>query len=252
MALTLAKRLGAGETVITAWSAVPEPVVHQLLANCGFGAVTLDGQHGQHDERSLREGISAIVLAGGSPVVRIPVGSNDLASRLLDYGAEAIIAPMIDTKTEANAFVAASKYPPLGDRSWGPRPAMPLHGFSDNEAWLHAANQATLAFAMIETELGVEILDDILGLDGIDGIFVGPSDLAISLSKGATLTLPNDDVLAEIAKRANASGKIAGIFCNTPEQLVAWQGLGYRFLALTTDLNMLAAGAKQLLAKAKI
>src|SRR5947207_3276896 len=118
-ALSLANKLKAG-ALITGWNIWPEPLLAEIAARSGFDAVTLDMQHGLHDPVSVMRGIGAIHLAGKPAIVRVPVGDNAMVTRALDMGAEAIIAPMINTPEEARDFVAAAKYPPMGQRSWGP------------------------------------------------------------------------------------------------------------------------------------
>src|SRR6185437_14979274 len=115
---TLAKRLKAGETVATGWCALPAPLIVETLAREGFPAVTIDQQHGLWDTASTLTGIAAIRQGGSAPIVRIPLGSFAVASRVLDFGAEGVIAPMINTVADAKAFVSAAKYPPIGERSW--------------------------------------------------------------------------------------------------------------------------------------
>ena len=133
-------------------------------------------QHGWHSADSIAAGIRAIVIANKPAVVRVPVGDFAFASRALDMGAEAIIAPMINTVADAQAFVDATKYPPLGKRSWGPGRAMTLSGIGSGADYLAWTRDNVLAFAMIETVEAITNLDAILSVPGIDGVFVGPSD----------------------------------------------------------------------------
>ena len=163
---SLAARLRAGESLYTAWSAIPEPLVSEFLARSAFDAVTLDMQHGCHSTESVLRGIAAIKLAGKPAVVRIPVGRFDMASRSLDFGAAAVIAPMVNSLADARAFAASMKFPPVGERSWGPTRLLALHGIPDAQAYLASANRDTLAIAMIETRAAEAILDDILAVDG--------------------------------------------------------------------------------------
>src|SRR3569832_632762 len=109
--MSLAKRLAAGEMIFTSWSAVPDAVTVELMAAQAFDAVTLDMQHGGHHEDSVLRGGAPVQRAGRHPVVRIPVGRFDLASRALDFGAEAVIAPMVNSVTDAKLFAASMKYP---------------------------------------------------------------------------------------------------------------------------------------------
>ncbi|MEJ0098181.1 MAG: aldolase/citrate lyase family protein [Bauldia sp.] len=246
---SLAARLRAGETLISAWSTLPEPLVAEAIARQGFDCVTLDMQHGLHDTRSVSHGIGGVALAGKAAIVRIPVGDNAFASRALDMGAQAIIAPMINTAAEARALVAATKYPPVGERSWGPARALQFSG-NNPQVHLETSNAGTLALAMTETSRAVAALDEILAVAGLDGIFVGPSDLSVTLSDGrkiAPFDADLDVTLRRIADAANAAGKIAGAFAATSERARHFRSLGYRLLALGSDSAYLAAGVKVML-----
>jgi 4-hydroxy-2-oxoheptanedioate aldolase len=246
----LAARLRAGETLYSGWVGLPEPLVAEVTARAGFGCVTLDMQHGLHDTASVMRGISAIALAGKPSVVRVPVGDNAMASRALDMGAEGIIAPMINTVAEAKALVAATKYPPVGERSWGPARALALQGIATQQAYLEQANSSSFVFAMIETVRAMESLDAILAVDGIDGVFVGPSDLSVTLSEGKRIA-PFDAFLDQhirhIAVRTAAAGKVVGAFAANADRARHFRNNGYRFIALAGDQVYLANGANEML-----
>src|ERR1700681_3678711 len=137
---SLARRLRAGETVFSGWCGLPYPIVAELVGREGFPAVTLDGQHGLWDTASVVAAVAAIRQAGAAPIGRIPVGEFASVSRALDFGAEGIIAPMINTPADARAFAAAAKFPPLGERSWGPHRATTLAGLADQSVYLREAN----------------------------------------------------------------------------------------------------------------
>ena len=119
-AFSLARRLRAGETVYSGWCGLPAPIVAELVGREGFPAVTLDAQHGLWDIATLVGGIAQVRQGGAAAMVRIPVGQFATASRALDFGAEGIIAPMINTPADARAYVSFAKFPPLGERSWCP------------------------------------------------------------------------------------------------------------------------------------
>src|SRR5215470_7107963 len=195
-AFTLANRLRAGETVFSGWCGLPYPLVAETLARDGFTAVAIESQHGLWDVNGILAGIAAIRQGGAAPLVRVPFGDFALVSRVLDFGAEGIIAPMINTPADARAFAAAAKFPPLGERSWGPHRATMLAGIADQRDYLRAANELILTLAMIETRTALENLATIAETPGIDGLFLGPSDLSIALSQGATL-----DPMSEIVDR---------------------------------------------------
>src|SRR5260221_5873944 len=252
-ALVRADRLRSGQALITGWSALPEPLVAEAVARAGFDCVTLDVQHGLHDVQSIIRGIGAIALAGRQALVRCPDGDNALASRVHDFGAEAVIAPMINTAAEALALVAATKYPPVGERSWGPARVMAIRG-TEPKGHLTSANATSLAFAMIETRRALAALDDILAVDGLDGVFVGPSDLSVTLSDGARIAPLDsglDATIRDIAERTLAANKIPGAFAANAERASQFRSWGYRLIALGTDQLYLATGAQAMLAALK-
>lgn len=248
---SLAGRLRAGEALTSAWSTIPEPVVAELCARGGFDCVTIDMQHGMHDPVSVMRSISGVALAGKPALVRVPTGDNGMVSRAFDLGAEAVIAPMINTLGEAKAFVAAAKYPPIGDRSWGPLRAQTIFGI-DPATQLKIANSDTLAFAMIETRQALAVLDEILALPGIDGIFVGPSDLSVTLTDGQRIA-PGDPVvdgpMRTIAEKTVAAGKIAGAFAWGGGRAAVFREMGYRLIAIGTDQACLARGIEAMLSE---
>jgi len=242
---TLAARLRAGETVYTGWCALPAPIIVETLAREGFNTVTIDQQHGLWDTAATAVGIASIRAAGAAPVVRIPLGAFAVASRALDFGAEGIIAPMINTVADAKAFVSAAKFPPLGERSWGPTRAMTITGVTDMKQYLTEGNAEIVTLAMIETKTAMANIDAIAAVPGIDVLFVGPSDLSIGLTDGAELDPHSPTVEAALDKLVAAcrkAGKIAGLYCANAERAVATAKRGFRFLAVGSDLGFLRAG----------
>ncbi len=250
----LAARLRSGDTLYCGWVSLPEPLVAELVARAGFDCVALEMQHGLHDIGSVMRGIGAIALAGKPAAVRIALGDNATASRALDMGAEAVIAPMINSAAEARALVAAAKYPPVGERSWGPTRTMALHGIDDPQVQLETGNRTSVVLAMIETARALDALDEILAVEGIDGVFVGPSDLSVTLSQGVRIAPFDpalDEPLGRIAKHAAAAGKVAGIFSANAERARLARRLGYRLMALASDQTYLSQGAAELLRGAR-
>ena len=243
---SLARRLRAGETVYSGWCGLAAPLLAEMIAREGFSAVTIDMQHGLWDITQVVGAIASIRQGGAAPVVRVPLSDFATASRALDFGAEAIISPMINTPADARAFVAASKYPPIGERSWGPHRATMLAGLADQKVYLNEGNDLTFTLAMIETRAALDNVADIAAMRGIDGLFLGPSDLSIALSQGATLDPMSPDVdreLERIAQAARQAGKILGAYCHTAERAVTLAKRGVRFLAVGSDLGFLRAGA---------
>jgi 4-hydroxy-2-oxoheptanedioate aldolase len=245
-AFTLAQRLRAGETVFSAWCGLPYPLVAETLGRDGFPAVTLDGQHGLWDLAAILTTIAAIRQAGSAPIVRVPVGDFATVSRVLDFGAEGIIVPMINTPADARALAAAAKYPPVGERSWGPHRATTLAGLADQSVYLREANDHVVTLAMIETRTALQNLDAIVDTPGIDGLFLGPSDLSIALTDGKNLDPLSKDVDREIDRiliAAQRAKKVPGAYCHSAERAAALAKRGVKFLAVMSDLGMLRAGA---------
>ena len=198
--------------------------------------------------------IGPVRFAQKHAVVRIPVGRFDFASRALDFGAEAVIAPMVNSIEDARRFVAAMKYPPVGERSWGPARAMEVHGISGGGNYLAESNRDTLAFAMIETREALAIVDDILALDGIDGVFVGPSDFSIAWTRGSAVNPNLEDMMGavgHIAARATAAGKLATIYAVDMGLCGRYEAMGYRLFATGAEPHFMALGAAQEVAKAR-
>ena len=238
-AFSLARRLRAGETVHSGWCGLPYPIVAELVGREGFPAVTLDGQHGLWDTAAALTAIAQVRLGGAAPIVRIPVGSFAIVSRALDFGAEGIIAPMINTPEDARAYVSFAKFPPLGERSWGPHRATTLGDMPDQKAYLRTANDLTVTFAMIETRTALDNVEAIAATPGIDALFLGPADLSIALSNGADVDPMSREVdreLDRIIAAASKAGKVMGAYCHSAER-------GVRFLAVGSDMGFLRAGA---------
>jgi len=241
-AFALARRLRAGETVYGAWCMIGSPVVAETIAREGFAAVVLDAQHGLWDVSSLVAGAGAVNHAGAAPMVRVPLNDFAMVSRALDFGAEAIIAPMINDADDAGRLAAAAKYPPVGERSWGPIRAMPLQGYSAPVDYLREANSGTLAFAMIETAAALANVEAIAATPGIDALFVGPYDLATALSSGKAQDVQApavEQAIDRICTAAKTAGKIPGIYCRDAESAVAMAKRGFRFVVAGNDLTTL-------------
>lgn len=236
--------------VFAAWVATPAPAIIEALARAGFGAVVLDMQHGGFDETSAAAGIAAGALAGKPVLARVPIDAFPAASGLLDAGAAGIIAPMINSAADARRLAAYAKYRPLGDRSWGPGRALAFSGLERGD-YLRQANGMHLALAMIESRAALAALDEILAVPGIDGVYVGPSDLSIALSEGAEIDpfgAAVDAALDHVAARAAAAGKIAGMFTFGGAQAKAMAARGFALTTVATDLLLLLRGAEAELA----
>jgi len=244
-AFSLAQRLHSGQTVFAGWAMLADPLVAETLARDGFAGVVLDAQHGLWDTASLIAGIGAAHHGGAAPVVRVPLGDFALVSRALDFGAEAIVAPMINSVEDARRFAAAAKYPPLGERSWGPQRAMVLQDRTVTTDYLREANEGTLTLAMIETPAALRDVDAIAATPGIDALFIGPYDLSTALSGGKAQDVSAPEVeqaIDKICAAAVKAGKIPGIYCRDAERGLAVAKRGFKFITIGSDHGMLRDG----------
>jgi len=245
-AFKLAGRLRSGETVFSGWCGLPYPIVAEMLGRDGFPAVTIESQHGLWDVAGILAGIAAVRQGGAAPIVRVPCGDFALVSRVLDFGAEGVIAPMINAPADARALAAAAKFPPIGERSWGPHRATTFAGLSDLSIYLREANDHIVTLAMIETRTALQNFDVIIETPGIDGFFLGPSDLSIALSDGKTIDPLSKEVDRELDRMiagAQRAKKIPGAYCHSAERAAALAKRGVKFVAVSSDLAMLRAGA---------
>ncbi|MBN9051744.1 MAG: hydroxyacid aldolase [Rhizobiales bacterium] len=242
---TLATRLAAGDTIYSGWCGLTSPLVAEVLAREGFDAVTIDGQHGMWDQAATVAAIGSIRHGGAAPIVRVPINDEAGVSRVLDWGAEGVIMPMVNTVDDAKRFVAAAKFPPGGERSWGPHRATMLGRMPDQKIYLREANRLTVTLAMIETREALDNVEAIAAVPGIDMLFVGPSDLSIALSNGADVDPHSAEVeqaLDKIVAAARKAHKWAGIYCMNAERALACAKRGFRFHAIGSDLGFLRAG----------
>jgi 4-hydroxy-2-oxoheptanedioate aldolase len=237
----------AGGTAVNGWCAIPSPVTAEIMGRAGFDLMTVDLQHGLIDYQmaltmlQVLQGLSAPVLA------RVPWNEPGIVMKCLDAGFAGLICPMINTADDARRLVQSARYAPLGGRSFGPTRANLVHG----TGYAKAANARIMLLAMIETREALANLDAILAVEGIDGVYVGPSDLGLSLGHEPTLdpTAPEVlDAMAEIVTRTRAAGRIAGVHTGSPAMVRAMLGKGFHFASLLTDVRLFATALSTSLA----
>ncbi len=248
-AISIRQRLDAGETIVFCWALYPG--IHQAdaMARTGFEGVLVDMQHGLNDYTDMVQMIMAVNAAGKPAFVRPPLGDYGTVSRALDAGAAAVIAPMINSVEDARKLAAAAKYPPTGERSWGPVRALPASGLSPSD-YQGRADKMSLTFAMIETQAAIDAVDEICATPGIDGIFVGPYDLSVSLGNGAAANPEAEaveEILPVLVKAAARAGIVPGIYASTPAQVAKYRKIGFRFISGGSDSSIIATGAESLL-----
>ncbi len=244
----LRSRLATSEPFLFSWQSIPSAPLSGHLARLPLDGVCLDMQHGMIGFSDAVGLIAAINAAGRPAIVRTLWNDPATPGQAFDAGAACVIAPMVNNRAEAERLVRAAKYLPLGARSWGAYGGIQASGLAPRE-YLREANRLTMVFAMVETVESVRNVDEIAATPGLDGLFVGPSDLSISLSNGAGIDKTGPDTIAameKIAAAARRNGLVAGAFAGDAAVIQTYLKLGYRFLAAAVDSDLLRLGAETL------
>ena len=235
-----------GRAAINGWLAIPSSFSAETMAHQGWDSLTIDLQHGVIDYAAMVGMLQALSTTATAPVVRVPWLEPGIVMKALDAGAYGVIAPMVNTRDEAARLVAYTHYPPRGTRSFGPIRAS-LYGGAD---YATHANDTIVSFAMIETSQALDNLYAILSVEGLDAVYVGPSDLSLALGCRPVFDDVDDkarQAIEHIAARCQAHGVVAGIHNGRPDVARARIALGYRFVTLSSDARILAAGSQELL-----
>lgn len=237
--------VAADGPVFTAWMTLGSAYAVELAAEAGWRAVIIDQQHGIGGHGEMMACLTAAKAAGAPAFVRVASLDFGLIGRALDAGAQGVVCPMVDAAEDARRLVEAVKYPPLGRRSWGPFRARLLTATD-----MAAANGWTIACAQIETAKAVAGLDAILSVPGLDMVYAGPNDLAISLSDGASRDIRGPAVieaLDAILAACRRHGVIAGIFANDADYASPLIEKGWDVISCGTDAGWLSAEAARIL-----
>ena len=244
----LRKTWKSGGAVVNGWLAIPNSFSAETMAHQGWDSLTIDLQHGVIDYAAMVPMLQAISTTNTVPVVRVPWLEPGILMKALDAGAYGVICPMVNTREDAQNLVAWTHYAPRGTRSFGPVRAL-LYGGAD---YAQHANETIVTFAMIETAKALDNLDAILSVEGLDAVYIGPSDLSLSL--GCAPTMDDLDPKAaeavdHILERAKAHGVVAGIHNAAPEAALKRIAKGFQFVTVSSDARLMAAGAQQVMTK---
>jgi 4-hydroxy-2-oxoheptanedioate aldolase len=245
----LKQKMLRGERTTNGWLSFGSSYSAEIMGHAGFDSVTVDCQHGMFDFHQMLPMLQALSATPTTPIVRVPWNDPALVMHALDAGAYGIICPMINNAQEAKKLAHAARYEPDGGRSFGPARGV-LYGGADYAAH---ANEEIVVFAMVETRDGVANLDSILQTKGIDGVYIGPNDLALALGAkpGSDLTEPRViETIAAILARAKAHKKFAGIFCSSGAVAAARRKQGFDLVTLQHEGSLLTAAAKAIVAAA--
>ena len=236
----------SGGAAVNGWLTIPSSFSAETMAHQGWDTLTIDMQHGMIDDAALVPMLQAISTTDTVPVVRVPWLEPGILMRALDAGAYGVICPMVNTREDAQKLVAYTHYPPHGTRSFGPLRAVLYAGLD----YVQHANDTIVTFAMIETAEALDNLDAILSVEGLDAIYIGPSDLSLAL--GCTPTFDDlepraFEAVEHILARAKAHGVVAGIHNGTPEAARRRIAKGFQFVTISSDARLMADGAEQVM-----
>ncbi len=239
-----------GKTAVNGWVTIPSGFAAEVMARQDWDSVTVDMQHGLLGYQAAVECLTAIDTTGKVPLARVPWNEPSIVMRLLDAGALGIICPMVNNRQQAEQLVAACRYEPDGNRSIGP--ARPL--LTMGPEYVSRANELILVFAMIETNEALENLDDIMSTPGLDGIYVGPSDLAMGLGFPPAFDPDNATVMGAIDKILGAAekhGLVPGMHCPNGREAWNMSRKGFRLVSVANDWRILSAAAQSEIAAAR-
>ena len=248
----LKSQLQRGDTVFASWIQIGHPTIAEILVRAGFKCLVLDCEHGLIDLETAAAIMRAMGSGSCTPLVRLPKNDSTWIARIMDSGAGGIIVPMVNSAEQAAAAVAAIKYPPEGRRGIGYCRAN-TYG-ADFPQYFDAANESSVVIVQIEHADGVENIDSILDVNGVDGVFVGPYDLSGSMDVLGELDHPK---MRAALQRINQSCRNhhlpAGLHVVAPEPERVKNAIeqGFRFIALSIDSVLLTHSARELLEKAR-
>lgn len=233
-----------GQSKFGGWCSMPSPLGVEIMALSGFDWMLLDMQHGLFTPADL---VWAMQILDGLDIptlVRVPWNSPDAIMKALDSGASGVVVPMVNSAEEAEQAVRAARFPPRGIRSWGPiRPALRHSPYTPD-----VADKSVICAVQVETVEGVERLDEILAVPGVDLVYIGPSDLAVSAGMKPTFLVNEEQhhgMIDGIIERCHVHGVSTGIFSPDQKMAVTWVSKGVNMITVATDVAILGAGARK-------
>lgn len=240
------QRLLAGELQYGLWLGLSETFSAEICAGAGFDWLLIDAEHGPNDLRTIFAQLQAIAPYPSQPVVRPPQGDHVLIKQLLETGVQTLLIPMVESAEQAAHLVQAMRYPPQGIRGVGSSIARASRWGRIGD-YAERANDAMCLLVQVETRSGMEALDAILAVDGVDGVFFGAADLAASFDLLGEPNHPDivtmiEDGLARVAR----AGKAGGVLCGDPALVRRYREAGARFIAVGVDSMLLAAATTSL------
>lgn len=238
------KMLAKDPTLLNGWLTLGSIASAEIMSRQPWDSLTVDMQHGLSDSETAINMLRAISGSEVTPMVRVPWLDPAIIMRMLDAGAYGIICPMVNTREQCEAFVSYCRYAPQGSRSFGPTRA-PL--YAGDDYWKHA-NDTVLTFAMVETREAVEAVDEIASVPGLDGLYIGPSDLSLTLGLDPIKGLDHPDLLAAVDKvqaAATRAGKFTVMHCNPTDYAKRMEGRGFSLRTVSNDSRFISLAAQE-------
>ncbi len=244
-------RLKSGKTQFGIWSCLASEMVTELLATSDIDWICIDGEHSPNQLTEMRRQLLSIENSGTNAIVRVPVGEDWIIKQALDIGAQTVLVPMVDTAEQAEQAVRAMNYPPKGIRgvgSYGTRASK----FGTVENYLTTANDQVCLIVQAESMKAIENLDAILAVDGIDAVFIGPSDLSADMGYLGSPDRPEVHAVVDAAlEKIMASDKAAGILTFDMKLAQKQVEMGVDFIAVAMDVGLLGNSTRALVSKVK-
>ncbi|MFA3919487.1 HpcH/HpaI aldolase family protein [Ruegeria hyattellae] len=233
-----------GKRQIGCWLSFAEEVTAEVMGTAGFDWLVIDGEHAANDIRSIRAQLMALEASSSHPVVRVPIGETWIIKQVLDAGAQTVLVPMVDSAEQARELVRAVTYPPSGTRGVGAAAARATR-YGEITDYVKTAGDEICLLVQVESRAGIDALDDILAVEGIDGVFIGPADLSTDMGLHGNSAAPEvRAVVADAIARIKASGKAPGCLGVTDEAVQAYLDMGTQFMAVGLDVVLLAQAAR--------
>lgn len=243
-------RLKAGESQWGIWNSLASPVAAEALSLVGFDWMLFDTEHSPVEVAGLQPILQAAALGAASAVARPAWNDKVLIKKLLDIGVQTLLVPFVETAGEAEAAVRATRYPPEGIRGVAGSTRASRYGMA--EGYLRKANDEICVLVQIETAGALARLEEIAAVEGVDGVFIGPSDLSASMGHlGNPGAAEVQEAIRDAAARITGAGKVPGILATRAEDALRYHGWGYRFVAGGVDIPLLVGSAKTLLGTLK-
>jgi len=243
------KALAEGEMQFGCWLGLADAFSAELMGQAGFDWLVVDGEHGPNDLRSILSQLQVLASTDAHPVVRLPVGESYMIKQVLDAGAQTVLVPMVESGDQARQLVRDVTYPPHGDRGVG-YALTRASRFSTIADYGTTADAQICLLVQVENLKGLAALDDILAVEGVDGVFIGPADLAADMGHmGNAAHADVQEAIMDALRRIKAAGKAPGILSTRDEMTNDSIAAGAQFVAVSADVLLLGQAARALAKK---